>query len=120
MTPQDPTPEMPHRNEPARTPDGTAPPALVSFDLDFTAHEIERRAQVLAALGPDWDPIEALRGEEQAYDLLYSGLDGEQQRLYDDLVTAGVLPRRAGSDGRGGSDRCDGSDGSDGDGRAAT
>ncbi|MEU8973001.1 DUF6400 family protein [Streptomyces monashensis] len=99
MTPHDPTPETPRRNEPAGAPDGTALPALVGFDLDFTAHEIERRAQVLAALGPDWDPIEALHGEEQAYDLLYSGLDAEQQRLYDDLVTAGVLPRRAGSDG---------------------
>ncbi|OIJ87622.1 hypothetical protein BIV25_38760 [Streptomyces sp. MUSC 14] len=105
MTPHDPTPETPpRRNESGRTPDGTAPPVLVGFDLDFTAHEIERRAQVLAALGPDWDPIEALHGEEQAYDLLYSGLDAEQQRLYDDLVTAGVLPRRAGSDGSGGSD----------------
>ncbi|WEO93318.1 DUF6400 family protein [Streptomyces sp. FXJ1.172] len=104
MTPHDPTPETPHRNEPARTPDATEPPSLACFDLDFTAHEIERRAQVLAALGPDWDPVEALRGEEQAYDLLYAGLNAEQQRLYDDLVTAGVLPRRAGSDGRGGSD----------------
>ncbi len=55
-----------------------------------------RRAHVLAALGPDWDPVTALRGEEEAYALLYSGLSVEQQRLYDDLVSAGVLPRRGG------------------------
>lgn len=55
-----------------------------------------RRAQVMAALGPDWDPVEVLRGEEEAYDLLYSGLDAEQQRVYDDLVAAGVLPERGG------------------------
>ncbi|MFI8101075.1 DUF6400 family protein [Streptomyces sp. NPDC086023] len=88
MTPHDPIPG-PDR------PDGPGSP-LTGFDVDFTGHEIERRAQVLAALGADWDPVEVLRGEEQAYDLLYSGLDAEQQRLYDDLVAAGVLPRRPG------------------------
>jgi hypothetical protein len=40
--------------------------------------------------------MEVMRGEEAAYDLLYSGLDEEQQRLYDDLVAAGVLPPRGG------------------------
>lgn len=50
----------------------------------------------MEALGSDWDPIEVLRGEEAAYDLLYSGLDEEQQRVYDDLVAAGVLPSRGG------------------------
>ncbi|GDY68226.1 hypothetical protein SAV14893_076190 [Streptomyces avermitilis] len=55
-----------------------------------------RQAQVLTALGPDWDPMGVLRGEEAAYDLLYSGLDDEQQRLYEDLVASGVLPRRGG------------------------
>ncbi|KJY34183.1 DUF6400 family protein, partial [Streptomyces katrae] len=54
------------------------------------------RAQVMAALGPDWDPLEVLRGEEEAYDLLYSGLDPEQQRVYDELVAADVLPVRGG------------------------
>lgn len=48
----------------------------------------------MEALGPDWDPIEVLRGEEAAYDLLYSGLDEAQQRMYDELVAAGVLPGR--------------------------
>lgn len=57
-----------------------------------------RRAQVTAALGPDWDPLEVLLGEEAAYDLLYSGLDADQQRVYDELVAAGVLPARG--DGR--------------------
>ncbi|CAL9613028.1 hypothetical protein SUDANB120_05688 [Streptomyces sp. enrichment culture] len=81
----------PHDQTPA-----PGPGALVGFDVDLTAQEIQRRAQVLAALGPDWDPVEVLRGEEQAYDLLYSGLDAGQQRIYDDLVAAGVLPHRPG------------------------
>ncbi|GAA3494728.1 hypothetical protein GCM10019016_018280 [Streptomyces prasinosporus] len=51
-----------------------------------------RRTHVLAALGPDWDPVAALRGEEEAHRLLYPGLDAEQQRLHDELVAAGVLP----------------------------
>lgn len=67
---------------------------LVDFSVDLTSQEVQRRAQVLEALGSDWDPIEVLRGEEAAYDLLYSGLDEEQQRLYDELVSAGVLPER--------------------------
>ncbi|MFD3538998.1 DUF6400 family protein [Streptomyces sp. NPDC058662] len=70
------------------------PAALVDFTVDLTAHEVSRRAEVMAALGSDWDPVEVLRGEEAAYDLLYSGLDEAQQRLYDDLVAAGVLPGR--------------------------
>ncbi|MET9899711.1 DUF6400 family protein [Streptomyces sp. NPDC006446] len=69
-------------------------PALVDFTIDLTAQEVLRQAQVLSALGSDWDPMEALRGEEAAYALLYSGLDDEQQRVYDDLVASGVLPRR--------------------------
>ncbi|MFI5621605.1 DUF6400 family protein [Streptomyces sp. NPDC051567] len=66
--------------------------ALAGFTVDLTTHEVLRRAQVMAALGQDWDPVEVLRGEEAAYGLLYSGLDEAQQRLYDDLVAAGVLP----------------------------
>ncbi|WP_328923903.1 DUF6400 family protein [Streptomyces sp. NBC_00190] len=69
-------------------------PGLIDFTVDLTSQEVLRRAQVMAALGPDWDPIEVLQGEEAAYDLLYSGLDEQQQRLYDDLVAAHVLPRR--------------------------
>ncbi|MFJ5631263.1 DUF6400 family protein [Streptomyces goshikiensis] len=84
---------------PPTGPDGSGRPGspeLVGFTVDLTAQEALRQAQVLAAIGPDWDPIEVLRGEEAAYDLLYSGLDADQQRLYDDLVAAGVLPRRGG------------------------
>ncbi|MFF7886311.1 DUF6400 family protein [Streptomyces sp. NPDC007896] len=81
----------PHNPSPS---DGT--PALVDFSVDLTAQEVQRQAQVLGALGPDWDPMEVMLGEEAAYDLLYSGLDEEQQRLYDDLVAAGVLPPRGG------------------------
>jgi hypothetical protein len=36
-----------------------------------------------------------LAEEEKAYDMLYSGLDEDQQRIYDELVSAGVLPDRA-------------------------
>jgi hypothetical protein len=35
-----------------------------------------------------------LAEEEKAYDMLYSNLDEEQQRIYDDLVSADVLPDR--------------------------
>ncbi|MCX4725802.1 DUF6400 family protein [Streptomyces sp. NBC_01306] len=65
---------------------------LTPFTMDLTFDESRRRAEVVAALGPEWDPVEALRGEDEAYALLYSGLDAEQQRAYDMLVAAGVLP----------------------------
>lgn len=83
----------PHNPSPPDEPDT---PELVDFAVDLTSQEVLRQAQVLTTLGPDWDPMEVLRGEEAAYDLLYSGLDEKQQRLYDDLVAAGVLPRRGG------------------------
>ncbi|MFF8195809.1 DUF6400 family protein [Streptomyces bobili] len=70
---------------------------LVDLDVDLRSHELLRRAHILDALGPAWDPIAVLREEEAAYDLLYSRLGPEQQRVYDELVSAGVLPR-----GRGG------------------
>ncbi|MEV6839658.1 DUF6400 family protein [Streptomyces sp. NPDC051133] len=78
--------------------DPSLPAEPVEFSVDLTAHEMLRRTHVMAAVGPDWDPVAALRGEEEAYDLLYSGLDDEQQRIYDELVAAGVLPKRG--DGR--------------------
>lgn len=68
----------------------------MDFSVDLTAHELLRRSHVLAALGPDWDPVAALRGEEEAEALLYSGLDAGQRRVYDELVAAGVLPPRGG------------------------
>lgn len=75
---------------------GPIPPAplvpFVSFDVDLTLDEARRRAEVVAALGADWDPAAVLRGEDEAYALLYSGLDAEQQRVHDELVAAGVLP----------------------------
>ncbi|MFC9331246.1 DUF6400 family protein [Kitasatospora sp. NPDC057015] len=72
-------------------------PELTAFDLDLTVEEIRRRTEVMAALGPDWDPVAVLRGEEEAYALLYSGLDAEQQQIYSALVAAGVLPPPPGS-----------------------
>ncbi|MBL1086958.1 hypothetical protein JK359_34190 [Streptomyces actinomycinicus] len=77
--------------------DAAAVPAQpVDFTVDLTAHEMTRRAHVMDALGADWDPVAMMRGEEEAYDMLYSGLDEEQQRVYDMLVSAGVLPQRGG------------------------
>jgi Family of unknown function (DUF6400) len=78
--------------------DASLPTEPVDFAVDLTGHEMTRRAHVMDALGAGWDPVEMVRGEEEAYDMLYSGLDQEQQRLYDTLVAAGVLPRRG--DGR--------------------
>ena len=68
----------------------------MSFDL--TVDEARRRAAVLQAIGAHWDPAVVLANELAAYELLYSGLDGPTQRIYDDLVVAGVLPRRPSGD----------------------
>lgn len=69
-------------------------PTTVVFELDLTGDELRRRAEVIRALGSDWDPVEALRGEREAYDLLYSNLDEHQQAVYDDLVRHGLLRGR--------------------------
>jgi hypothetical protein len=66
----------------------------LDFSYDLTLDEARRRAAVLQAIGDDWDPIAVLAEEEKAYDMLYSDLDQDQQQLYDELVTAGVLPDR--------------------------
>jgi hypothetical protein len=65
------------------------------FEIDLAHEEARRRAEVVTALGPNWDPIAALRQEEEAHALLYSGLDERQRDTYDMLVSAGVLPPRA-------------------------
>lgn len=70
------------------------PPDL-EFAYDLTLDEVRRRTAVLEALRADWDPIRILAEEEQAYAMLYADLDAEQQRTYDVLVRAGVLPDRA-------------------------
>ena len=79
--------------------DESLPTEPVDIADDITGHEMTRRAHVMNALGAEWDPVAVMRGEEEAYDRLYSGLDQEQQRLYDTLVAAGVLPRRGGDAG---------------------
>lgn len=66
----------------------------LEFAYDLTLDEARRRAAVLEAIGPDWDPIQVLAEEERAYAMLYSNLDARQQRFYDELVDAGVLPGR--------------------------
>jgi hypothetical protein len=68
--------------------------ANLDFAYDLTLDEARRRSAVLDAIGDDWDPVAVLAEEEKAYDMLYSDLDAEQQRIYDDLVRAGVLPLR--------------------------
>src|ERR1700756_1744204 len=72
-------------------------PNELAFAYDLTLDEARRRTAVLEALGDDWDPVQARPEEGLAGDMLYSGLDDEQQRIYDDLVIAGVLPDRAAS-----------------------
>jgi hypothetical protein len=68
--------------------------ANLDFGYDLTLDEARRRSAVLEAIGNDWDPIAVLAEEQKAYDMLYSDLDEEQQRVYDELVRAGVLPER--------------------------
>lgn len=67
----------------------------LSFAYHLTLDEARRRSAVLDALGDSWDPVAVLAEEDKAWDMLYSGLDDEQQRIYDELVSAGVLPDRA-------------------------
>ena len=66
----------------------------LEFAYDLTLDEARRRSSVLEAIGDDWDPTAVLAEEEKAYDMLYSDLDEEQQRIYDELVSARVLPDR--------------------------
>ncbi|WP_269856243.1 DUF6400 family protein [Streptomyces sp. RPT161] len=68
------------------------------MEIDLTREEARRRAEVIAALGEDWDPIAVLEGEEEAYRRLYSGLDEEQRAIYRQLREAGVLPPREGDE----------------------
>jgi hypothetical protein len=68
--------------------------ANLDFAYDLTLDEARRRTAMVEAMGADWDPIEVLIEEEKAYDMLYSNLDEDQQRVYDELVRAGVLPER--------------------------
>jgi hypothetical protein len=68
--------------------------ANLDFAYDLTLDEARRRSAVFEAIGDDWDPIAVLAEEQKAYDMLYSHLDEEQQRVYDELVRAGVLPER--------------------------
>jgi hypothetical protein len=66
----------------------------LAFAYDLTLDEARRRTAILEAIGHDWDPVEVLAQEDRAYAMLYSDLDDDQQRIYDDLVAAGVLPDR--------------------------
>src|SRR3954463_13485169 len=70
--------------------------ADLDFAYDMTLDEARRRTAVLEAIGDDWDPVAVLAEEDRAYEMLYANLDDEQQRIYDELVGAGVLPERSG------------------------
>jgi hypothetical protein len=69
--------------------------ANLDFAMDLTLDEARRRSAMLEAIGDDWDPVAVLAEEDQAYDMLYADLDDQQQRVYDELVAAGVLPDRS-------------------------
>ena len=71
-----------------------AEPNHLAFAYDLTLDEARRRAAIVEAIGDDWDPVEVLAQEDRAYAMLYSDLDDDQQRIYDDLVAAGMLPDR--------------------------
>ncbi|MER7736510.1 DUF6400 family protein [Streptomyces erythrochromogenes] len=102
MTPHTPAPDDPTPTSDVASPSdvagactGTGASAgLVDFTIDLTAQETLRRAHVIQALGPHWNPLDTLLAEEAAHNLLYTGLDPHQQHLYNTLVTAGVLPAR--------------------------
>ena len=70
--------------------------AEIAFAYDLTLDEARRRSLVLKAIGDDWDPVTVLAEEDKAFRMLYAGLDEEQQAIYDELVSAGVLPGRDG------------------------
>ena len=70
------------------------PKPFALFVHDLSVDEARRRSAILDAIGDDWDPIRALAQEMQAHEMLYSNLNSDQQRVYDELVSAGVLPDR--------------------------
>jgi hypothetical protein len=67
----------------------------IHFAFDVTLDEIRRRKAVLEVIGEDWDPVQAMAEEDTASRMLYSDLDDEQQRIFDELVRSGVLPDRS-------------------------
>lgn len=74
--------------------DGDSTEHIHEFEIDLNREEARRQAEVLAALGDDWDPVAVIEGERAAYRLLYSRLDPEQVAIYRALEAAGVLPPR--------------------------
>jgi hypothetical protein len=66
------------------------------FEVDFTANELTRQAEVRNALEDDYDELASLEEEESAYRMLFANLDADQQAVYAELVRHGVLPMREG------------------------
>ena len=73
---------------------GIKPTSFALLVHDRSVDEARRRSAYLDAIGDEWDPIRAVAQEMHAHELLYSNLNLEQQRVYDELVSAGVLPDR--------------------------
>src|SRR5580693_1227651 len=73
---------------------GITPMSFALIIHDLSVDEARRRSAILGAIGDDWDPIRALAQEMQAHELLYLNLNSEQHWIYDELVSAGVLPDR--------------------------
>ncbi len=82
--------DTPERDHTMTDSDPDAPLTEVHFDL--TADETARRAAVLAAIGPHWDPAAVLADEREAERLLHSGLDAQQRAIHRRLSEAGILP----------------------------
>lgn len=64
---------------------------MTDLFLNLAEDESRRRLAMLEA-SPDFDPVHALTVQTEANRLLYSNLDEQQQRIYEELVEAGVLP----------------------------
>lgn len=71
-------------------------PEWIVFEVDFTANELTRQAEVRNALEADYDELASLAEEELAYRMLFANLDADQQAVYAELVRHGVLPMREG------------------------
>lgn len=65
----------------------------MKFNFDVVDDDARRRIEWLKAQQDDWSPLDALTDELAAAKLLYSNLDAQQQRIYDQLVDANVLTR---------------------------
>ena len=64
---------------------------VVDWSYDLHAHELERVAATLAAVGDTLDLVTMHAEEVDAHRALYTGLSTEQRAVYHKLQRAGVL-----------------------------